>query len=174
MGHVITFLARWQHHLFRPSRTQRRGGRSAFVNSGRTDGRIWTGPSPFDAPKHRNEMACVTWRYVQRGTWNVPRDTWRHVMHTIVVPAPWRIEWVWSRPDTTIRSAAIDESAPPVLPLRPVGTESVVAPSVRHGLTNLRPRPVRAHVLQAQPRTGPVKSIINWPMSPARPIDKLI
>ena len=29
-----------------------------------------------------------------------------------------------------IRSAAIDESATPALPLRPAGTESVVAPSV--------------------------------------------
>ena len=35
--------------------------------------------------------------------------------------------------------------------------------SVRHGLTNSRPRSARDHVLQAQPRPGPVKSIINWP-----------
>ena len=26
MGHVITFLARWQHCRFSPSGTQRRGG----------------------------------------------------------------------------------------------------------------------------------------------------
>ena len=52
---MSTFLARWQHHRFSPSRTQWRGGRSAFVNSGRTDGRIRTGPSPFDARKHRND-----------------------------------------------------------------------------------------------------------------------
>ena len=71
MGHVITFLARWQHHRFSPSRTQRRGGRSAFVNSGRTDGRIRTGPSPFDAPKHRNDDDM---RHVAlRATWHVPR-----------------------------------------------------------------------------------------------------
>ena len=70
MGHVKTFLARWQHHRFSPSRTQRRGGRSVFVNSGRTDGRIRTGPSPFDAPKHRNDNGmrhvalCATCRRV--------------------------------------------------------------------------------------------------------------
>ena len=49
--------------------------------------------------------------------------------HAIVVPVLWRIEWAWSRPDPTIRSAAIDESAPPASPLRPAGTESVVLPS---------------------------------------------
>ena len=49
-------------------------------------------------------------------------------MHAIVVPVLWRIEWAWSRPDPTIRSAAIDESAPPAPPLRPAGTESVVLP----------------------------------------------
>ena len=59
------------------------------------------------------------------GTWNVPRDMWRHVTHTIVVPALWRIEWAWSRPDPTIRSAAIDESAAPALPLRPAGTRAL-------------------------------------------------
>ena len=71
------------------------------------------------------------------GTWNVPRDTWRHVMHTIVVPALWRIEWAWSRPDPTIRSVAIDESTPPALPLRPAGTESVVAPPVPKFVPNV-------------------------------------
>ena len=49
-------------------------------------------------------------------------------MHAIVVLVLWRIEWAWSRPDPTIRSAAIDESAPPASPLRPAGTESVVLP----------------------------------------------
>ena len=48
--------------------------------------------------------------------------------HAIVVLVLWRIEWAWSRPDPTIRSAAIDESAPPASPLRPAGTESVVLP----------------------------------------------
>ena len=71
------------------------------------------------------------------GTWNVPCDTWRHVTHTIVVPALWRIEWAWSRPDLTIRSAAIDESAPPALTLRPAGTESVVAPPVAKFVPNV-------------------------------------
>ena len=71
------------------------------------------------------------------GTWNVPRDTWRHVTHTIVVPALWRIEWAWSRPDPTNRSAAIDESAPPALPLRPARTESVVAPPVAKFVPNV-------------------------------------
>ena len=67
----------------------------------------------------------------------MPRDTWRHVTHTIVVPALWRIEWAWSRPDPTIRSAAIDESAPPALPLRPARTESVVAPPVAKFVPNV-------------------------------------
>ena len=128
MGYVETFLARWQHHRFSPSRTQRRGGRSAFVNNGRTDGRIRTGPSPFDAPKHQHDDGM---RHVAL------RATWRHVTHTIVVPALWRIEWAWSRPDPTIRSAAIDESAPPALPLRPARTESVVAPPVAKFVPNV-------------------------------------
>ena len=68
MGHVKTFLARWQHHRFSPSRTQRLGGRSAFVNSGRTDGRIRTGPGPFDAPKHRNDR----WHASRGATCHVP------------------------------------------------------------------------------------------------------
>ena len=56
MGHVRDKLRhRRRHHRFSPSRTQRQGGRSAFVNSDRTDGRIRTGPSPFDAPKRRND-----------------------------------------------------------------------------------------------------------------------
>ena len=77
------------------------------------------------------------------GTWNVPRDKWRHVTHAIVVPALWRIEWAWSLPDPTIRSAAIDESAPPALPLRPARTESVVAPPVAKFVPNVtHSRPV--------------------------------
>ena len=71
------------------------------------------------------------------GMWKMPRDTWRHVTHTIVVPALWRIEWAWSRPDPTIRSAAIDESAPPALPLRPAGIESVVAPPLAKFVPNV-------------------------------------
>ena len=67
----------------------------------------------------------------------MPSDTWRHVTHTIVVPALWRIEWAWSRPDPTIRLAAIDESAPPALPLRPARTESVVAPPVAKFVPNV-------------------------------------
>ena len=72
MGHVRDkLLHRRRHHRFSPSRTQRQGGRSAFVNSGRTDGRIWTGPSPFDAPKRRNDDGI---RHVApRVTWHVPR-----------------------------------------------------------------------------------------------------
>ena len=80
MGHVKTFLARWQHHRFSPSRTQLRGGRSAFVNSGRTDGRIRTGPSPFDAPKHRNDDGM---RHVAlHATWHVPRAAARTLTKT--------------------------------------------------------------------------------------------
>ena len=60
-----------------------------------------------------------------------------YLLHTIVVPALWRIEWAWSRPDPAIRSAAIDESAPPALPLRPARTESVVAPPVAKFVPNV-------------------------------------
>ena len=97
-------------------------------------------------------MACVTWRYVPRGTWNVPRDTWRHVTHTIVVPALWRIEWAWSRPDPTIRSAAIDESAPPALPLRHARTESVVAPPVAKFVPNVTHSQIETHDKQGLSR----------------------
>ena len=44
------------------------------------------------------------------GTWHVPRGTWRHVTNAIVVRALWRIFWCLSRPDRTIRSAAIHKS----------------------------------------------------------------
>ena len=42
-----------------------------FVNSGRTDGPIWTGQTPKDAPKRRNDDGVC---YVAPGaTWHVPR-----------------------------------------------------------------------------------------------------
>ena len=72
MGHVKTFLARWQHHRFSPSRTQRRGG--GALSSIRPNG--WSDPDRTKpircakAPERR--MACVTWRYVPRGTCHVP------------------------------------------------------------------------------------------------------
>ena len=74
MGHVRDKLRhRRRHHRFSPSRTQRQGGRSAFVNSGRTDGRIRTGPSPFDAPKRRNDDGMC--HVAPRVTGHVPRAT---------------------------------------------------------------------------------------------------
>ena len=79
MGHVRDKLRyRRRHPRFSPSRTQRQGGRSAFVNSGRTDGRIRTGPSPFDAPKRRNDDGMC--HVVSRGaTCHVARSTCRRV-----------------------------------------------------------------------------------------------
>ena len=72
MGHVRDKLRhRRRHHRFSPSRTQRQGERSAFVNSGRTDRRIRTGPSPFDAPKRRNDDGMC--HVALRVTWHVPR-----------------------------------------------------------------------------------------------------
>ena len=44
------------------------------------------------------------------GTWHVPRGTWGHVTSAIVVPALWRIFWCLSRPNRTVRSAAIHKS----------------------------------------------------------------
>ena len=63
--------------------------------------------------------------------------------HAIVVPVLWRIEWAFSRPDPTIRSAAIDESAPPASPLRPAGTESVVLPPSEKSFDMTLKTPVR-------------------------------
>ena len=40
----------------------------------------------------------------------MPRDTWRQVTNAIIVPALWRIFWCLSRPNRTVRSAAINES----------------------------------------------------------------
>ena len=42
-----------------------------FVNSGRTDGPIWTGQTPKDAPKRRNDDGVC--HVAPRATWHVPR-----------------------------------------------------------------------------------------------------
>ena len=88
--HVKTFLARWQHHRFSPSRTQRPGGRSAFVNSGRTDGRIRTEPSPFDAPKHWNDdgMRYVALRATCRRVNPYENKRWGKIFEGEVAETP--------------------------------------------------------------------------------------
>ena len=42
-----------------------------FVNSGRTDSPIWTGQTPKDAPKRRNDDGVC--HVAPRATWHVPR-----------------------------------------------------------------------------------------------------
>ena len=63
-------------------------------------GRICPASFGFLRPNIRKFCLSACFRKGLRGgTWNVPRRTWRHVMHIIVVPALWCIEWVWTRPD---------------------------------------------------------------------------
>ena len=47
------------------------GRAERFRNSGRTVGRIRTGPNPFDAPKRRNNDGMC--HVAPRVTWHVPR-----------------------------------------------------------------------------------------------------
>ena len=62
-----------------------------FVNSGRTDGPIWTRQTPKDAPKRRNDDGVC--HVAPRATWHVPRAAaWTLRKNTLAGVQPKRKE----------------------------------------------------------------------------------
>ena len=62
-----------------------------FVNSGRTDGPIWTRQTPKDAPKRRNDDGVC--HVAPRATWHVPRvAAWTLSKNTLAGVQPKRKE----------------------------------------------------------------------------------